>query len=634
MRLTATFGHLPSPALREKGVSRAVRVLHVVRQYAPAVGGLESFVACLAEQQRREGLDAQVVTLDSVFATRPPRQLPRHEMIRGVPVTRISWRGSMRYPLAPGVLDHLGPFDIVHVHAVDFFADFLSNTRWLHHKPLVLSTHGGFFHTGFASRLKRIYFATATRWSLRGYARVCACSQSDFDTFRTIAPQRLSLIENGVDTAKFADAGSPVFRPTLAFLGRFSHNKRIHLLIDLVAALRERGREVRLLLIGRDWDDNLGAIQAQIAELALQDRVEIHTGLTDGQIRGQLGRASFLASASAYEGFGLALVEGLAAGLLPLASGIASFEVIVRRAGVGCIVPFEQPQQAADEVLRYLDEVQRDHAALRQTAQVAAQQWSWPQTARKFLAVYDDVLGLRVRRLQGVNLAVRLGEELVSELDDHVRDRASLRMAIANAHTLNLARRMPDYRALLSRFLVVNDGSGVNIASRWRYGRGFPDNLNGTDFVPRYLAGSRLSLRVFLLGARPQVVKAALAHCQAHYPQHEWVGAHDGYFSAAQEAELCRQIRQSRPDLLLVAMGNPLQEHWIDRCAFATGATVCIGVGALFDFWAGVVLRAPMWMRRLGVEWMYRLAQEPLRLWRRYVIGNAAFLWAAARDQK
>lgn len=629
-----TPSHLNTQALAAQAATAPLRVLHVVRQYAPAIGGLENFVACLVAQQRAAGLDAQVLTLDSVFHTQPPQRLPAQEVVDGVPVQRVAWRGSHRYPLAPAVLKHLKGFDLVHVHGVDFFVDFLALTQPVHGRTLLLSTHGGFFHTGYASRLKKLFFHTVTRWSLRRYAHVMACSESDLVTFQAVRHRDLTLIENGVDTQKFHDAASPTYQPVLAFVGRFSSNKRVDRLVDLVAALRAQGCPARLLVIGRDWDGNLPRLQAQVQALGLQDAVEIHTGLADAQIRAQLGRASFVASASEYEGFGMTLVEGLSAGLIPLASDISSFEVIVRRGGVGQTLDFSQPAAAAQAAAASMQAAAADHARLRAAALQAAQIWSWPATAQRFLALYRQVLGQASRCLQGVNVAVLDGATLVQQLDACVAGRTPVKLAIANAHTLNLARTQPAYRAALQHFLVVNDGIGLNIASRWRYGQPFPENLNGTDFVPRWLRESRQRLRVFMLGARPEVVAAAQARCRTLFPQHDWVGQAHGYFRSEEEPALCERVRQAAPDVLLVAMGNPLQELWIDRCAPATGATVAVGVGALFDFWAGTARRAPGWVRAMKLEWLYRLWREPRRMWRRYLVGNLQFLHAAWEDRQ
>ncbi|MEO8410340.1 MAG: WecB/TagA/CpsF family glycosyltransferase [Propionivibrio sp.] len=256
-----------------------------------------------------------------------------------------------------------------------------------------------------------------------------------------------------------------------------------------------------------------------------------------------------------------------------------------------------------------------------------------PEISRAIPALVSPGRGV-IRTLQGVNFQRLTVDAAIALLDAHVQARRPLKVAIANAHTLNLARTNARYRRLLGDFTLFNDGIGVELASRLRYGVGFPANLNGTDFLPAYLAGSALQLRVFLVGARPPVVAGAFAEAQRRFPQHLWQGCADGYAGVKDEAALCAKLRAEPPDLLLVAMGNPLQEQWIARCASASGATVCVGVGALFDFLAGEVRRAPRWVRGLHLEWGYRLVQEPRRLWRRYLLGNASFLWHAWRERK
>ena len=125
-------GRAKNPRLA--GRRRSVRVVHVVRQFNPGIGGLENFVFSLAKQQRMEGVNAEVVTLDRLFS-KPSTRLLRHDSVEGVPVHRIGFLGSSRYPIAPEVLSCIEPFDIVHVHGVDYFCDFLAATRPLHRKP-------------------------------------------------------------------------------------------------------------------------------------------------------------------------------------------------------------------------------------------------------------------------------------------------------------------------------------------------------------------------------------------------------------------------------------------------------------------------------------------------------------------
>jgi exopolysaccharide biosynthesis WecB/TagA/CpsF family protein len=204
----------------------------------------------------------------------------------------------------------------------------------------------------------------------------------------------------------------------------------------------------------------------------------------------------------------------------------------------------------------------------------------------------------------------------------------------ANAHSLNVAQRDLGYHALLrGADLVLNDGAGIAIAAR-AYGTSFPANLNGSDFNPRILAlASRRRWSAFFVGARPGVAEVAAQRLQSQIPGLEIVGVRDGFFPPAETSEVVREIKSSAADILMVAMGNPRQEKWINEHLHATGARLGIGVGAFLDFAAGELRRAPSWMNRSGVEWIYRLAQEPRRLWRRYLIGNVSFLTRVTRDR-
>ncbi|HYO60277.1 MAG TPA: WecB/TagA/CpsF family glycosyltransferase [Actinomycetota bacterium] len=230
-----------------------------------------------------------------------------------------------------------------------------------------------------------------------------------------------------------------------------------------------------------------------------------------------------------------------------------------------------------------------------------------------------DVLGVPVARLT----AAAARGELIRLYE---RERPAL-VAYANAHTLNLASRDSGYRAVLrAADIVLNDGAGLAIAGRV-FGKPFPANLNGTDFNPVILeeAASR-GWPVFFLGAKPGVADEAARRLTERIPGLRIVGTRDGYFRPEESDVVARQIAATGAGLVMVAMGNPLQERWLSRHLEATGARLGVGVGAFLDFSAEVVSRAPAWMNKAGLEWVYRLAQEPRRMWRRYVLGNPLFL--------
>jgi N-acetylglucosaminyldiphosphoundecaprenol N-acetyl-beta-D-mannosaminyltransferase len=221
-------------------------------------------------------------------------------------------------------------------------------------------------------------------------------------------------------------------------------------------------------------------------------------------------------------------------------------------------------------------------------------------------------------------------DEALDVISAHaVAGEKTVQVAFVNPDCVNIARRDSGYRSILNAAaLVLADGIGMRIAGRL-LGRPFPENVNGTDLFPRLC--ERLAARgsrLYLLGARPGIAAAVAAWATRTYPGLQVVGSRDGYFADAESAGVAAAIRDSRADVLLLAMGAPRQEAWIAAHAGATGAGVAIGVGGLFDFYGGRIPRAPQWLRELGFEWSWRLLQEPARMWRRYLIGNVSFLAA------
>lgn len=363
-----------------------MHVRHVVRQFAPMVGGLEDAVAQLAfHLQRDHGIYGSVVTLDRSFSKLDHRLSSSGEHL-GIPIRRIPFRGSTRYPIAPGVIKELDGADIVHVHGIDFFFDFLSATRLLHRCPLVASTHGGFFHTNFASTAKRAWFASMTRLSASGFARIFGSSENDAVTFRRIAPLQTLTIENGVNIDKWRDAGSQELCPTMIFIGRFSVNKDVPALIRLTKAL---GAPWHLIIAGQPSDLSAKDLHAAAEASGISDRVEIHVGADDATLRALIGRASYIASASRYEGFGLSVVEGMSAGLVPLLRPIPPFQRLVTRANLGLLVDMDDADKAAREVQAFHGNVtsQTRAATIR-----AANRFGWTNAASYFAREYQSVL--------------------------------------------------------------------------------------------------------------------------------------------------------------------------------------------------------------------------------------------------
>ena len=182
--------------------------------------------------------------------------------------------------------------------------------------------------------------------------------------------------------------------------------------------------------------------------------------------------------------------------------------------------------------------------------------------------------------------------------------------------------------------LVLCDGMPLVWASRF-LGNPLPERVTGSDLVPKLLGeAERNGWRVFFLGGTDESVARAAKNAQALHPQLQLVGAYSPPFKSLLEMDhddIVRRVREAKPDVLLVAFGCPKQEKWINMQFKQAGVPLSIGVGATLDFLAGSVRRAPVWMQRTGLEWIFRLLQEPRRLFRRYVtdlwVFGRAILW-------
>ena len=368
-----------------------MRVDHIVRQFNPAVGGLEDAVLNIARRQRDElGVDTRVVTLDRIFGHRG--RLPKHDVVEGVPVLRLPWRGSTRYPLAPSVLVHLASADLLHVHAIDFFFDFLALTRFLHKKPMVASTHGGFFHSRTLARLKRLWFATVTSASATGYRRIVACSHSDAALFNPIAAARLVVIENGINQEKFAACSASKPSQVIVSFGRFARHKRLDLLFPLLARLRQHDAAWRLVIAGRDADQTHDQLHAMALAAGVRDAVQIVVDPTDRELRSLISQTSYFACLSEHEGFGLAAVEALSAGLLPILSSIEPFRRLVSVTKCGLLVDPDDVAGTAAAIVASHITTPQPYEERRLACIRASSLYDWKTVAAAYRNLYDDVL--------------------------------------------------------------------------------------------------------------------------------------------------------------------------------------------------------------------------------------------------
>jgi N-acetylglucosaminyldiphosphoundecaprenol N-acetyl-beta-D-mannosaminyltransferase len=242
------------------------------------------------------------------------------------------------------------------------------------------------------------------------------------------------------------------------------------------------------------------------------------------------------------------------------------------------------------------------------------------------------------RVLFGLPVRAETMDEAVAGIERVILDRGPrpvLHLAL-NAAKLSQIERDPGFRELVTGFDRIHaDGAPIVWASRL-LGRPLPERIAGIDLMLQLVErAAQRGLRPYFLGARPEAVEACVARLRKRWPALQVAGLHHGYWSeadAAAEDAVVATVRGSRADLLFVALPTPRKERFLLRHRESLGVPFAMGVGGSFDVIAGIVKRAPVAWQAAGMEWAYRLLQEPSKMWKRYLTTNLHFAWLVARE--
>jgi N-acetylglucosaminyldiphosphoundecaprenol N-acetyl-beta-D-mannosaminyltransferase len=225
-------------------------------------------------------------------------------------------------------------------------------------------------------------------------------------------------------------------------------------------------------------------------------------------------------------------------------------------------------------------------------------------------------------------------EETLGRIEQFIQSGRPHQHVVVNVDKLVKASRDPGLREIINDCALINvDGMPVVWASRL-LGKPLKERVAGVDLFEALMrrAGEK-GWRVFLLGAREEVVSKVAETYRRKYPKLQLAGYRNGYWKGeAEEAEVARQVRDSRADLLFVAISSPKKEQFLGRYQAEMKIPFAMGVGGTFDVAIGRVKRAPVWMQKSGLEWFYRFLQEPRRMFRRYFIDDMAFIWLFIKE--
>ena len=196
-----------------------------------------------------------------------------------------------------------------------------------------------------------------------------------------------------------------------------------------------------------------------------------------------------------------------------------------------------------------------------------------------------------------------------------------------------MLRKDAKLRRIVQSCRVVNaDGQSVVWASK-ALGRPLPERVAGPDLLDALLTlAEARRYRTYFLGARQDVIESLVNRLRHTHPSLLVAGYRNGYWNSNESEEVVLDVRRARPDILIVGITSPLKDYWLAENLQAMGVPFSIGVGGCFDLLVGKLQRAPLWMQNAGLEWLFRLIQEPARMWRRYLLGNTIFVALVAES--
>ena len=538
--------------------------------------------------------------------------------------------------------------------------------------PTAATVHdlANFHIPGKYSRSRMFYLAHVLPFFAKKAQHLVAVSgatKADMVKYWHVAPERVTVLYNGLrDERDVSDArgvsshNSQLLTPnsqhsSLLYISRIEHPGKNHVrLIEAYSRLpRETAEAHPLVIVGSDWKD-AEVVHKAAAKSPHADLIRF-TGFADGEeLESIWGEAGFYVFPSLFEGFGLSLIEAMARGVPCACSNNGSLGEIA--GDVAITFNPESVDDMAAALTRLFGEPEAERAARVARGLEHMKKFSWPDHARGLARLLaSNVSCQKAVSLFHIPVARITESEAVEQIVAMAKHRHS---TADNSQTLKPSNSQTNFVATLNVDFVCNAVSGWPFGGNdelWGYLRNadlvtadgmpivalsrlmrqpLPERVAGADLVPaicRRCAEDGLS--VYVLGGDREAIEAAFAKLRVESCELRVAGIDPAFVKLDEDQpEIIERINAAKPDILFVALGNPKQELWMGRNKAKLDAGVMIGVGGTFNFIAGRVKRAPKWMQKSGLEWIYRIVQEPGRLWRRYAYGLVKFGWLSVRS--
>ena len=541
------------------------------------------------------------------------------------------------------------PFWIeVHKREFDGFVICAANRRvcaW-YPLPTTATVHdlANFHIPGKYSRLRMFYLAHVLPFFAKRAQRLVAVSgatRDDMVKFWGCREQDVAVLYNGLSGAPREVRSPNEAGSSILYISRIEHPGKNHLrLIEAYSKLpRELAAAHPLVIAGADWKD-AEVVHEAASRSQNADFIRFTGFVSNDDMEKLWSEAGYYVFPSLFEGFGLSLVEAMARGITCACSGNGSLGEIASDVAM-TFDPYSVDDIAAT-LEKLVSEPAEERARRSARGVEHARKFSWSDHAAGIVKLIEEERASRkaVSRLFGIPVAKVTEAEAVERIVEIAKRPRGGRAAFVATLNVDFVSNAVSgwpfggndelWGYLKNAEFVTADGMPIVLLSRLLRNP-LPERVTGADLVPALCRRfAKEGLSVYVLGGDKAALDEAFA--KLNIPNLKVVGLDPAFVKLDQDQpEIVERINAAKPDLLFVALGNPKQELWMGRNAAKLDVGAVIGIGGTFNFIAGRVKRAPSWVQKCGAEWIYRICQEPGRLWKRYAYGLVKFSWLSLR---